>query len=145
LRKQLEPQGEQGGNSTQGTDILIAVQNELENKKQQIRTLNLNFQKSVNALTTERDTHQTTTTALGVAAHALLAANLNLITAQKDTTAANVQLVTVRPEIDVAEVKDQSDMSFPTFSGRQLENAPQHCKNAKLWMACKKHPPTRRQ
>jgi len=63
-----------------------------------------------------------------------------MITAQNDTTAANLQLVTVRQELDVADVGDQSDMSCPTFSGRQLENAPQHCKNAKLWMACKKLP-----
>jgi len=77
LRHQLEHQGEQGGDSTQGTEVLIAVQSELENKKQQIRTLNLNFQKSVSAFTTELDAHQATTTAFGVAAQALLAANLN--------------------------------------------------------------------
>jgi len=135
LRQQLEHPGEQAGDSTQRTEVLLAVQNELENKKQQIHTLNLNFQKSVNAFTTERDAHRTTTTALGVAAQALLAANLNLITAQNNTTPANVQLVTVCPELEVAEVGDHSDMSCPTFSGHQLEKAPQHCKNVKLWMA----------
>jgi len=46
----------------------------------------------------------------------------------------------VQQELKGAEVGEQADMSCPTFSGRQLDDAPLHSRNVKLWIATKKLP-----
>jgi len=88
-------------------------------------------------LVAELDAHQATDTDLQQVRPDLVATYLNLETPQNNTVVANNQLLTVRQEPDVG---DLSDMSCPTFSGRQFEEAPQHVKRVRIYIACKKLP-----
>jgi len=88
----------------------------------------------------EQNALQTTRATLLTTQNNLTTVTQNSTTVQNNTVLVNNQLTTVQQELKVAEVFDMADMACPTFSDKQLEDAIQHVKSAKLWIACKKLP-----
>jgi len=62
----------------------------------------------------------------------------DLTDTQGDKVAVNNQLLTVRQELEGADVGELANRACPVFSGRQLDDPPQLSRNFKLWIATKK-------
>jgi len=88
-------------------------------------------------LVAEQNNHQNTRDTLLNTQNNLTTVTINLIAAQQNTIIVNTQWVTVRQEFDSVEVGDFLERSCPVFLGKQLDDAIQHVRNVKFWMATK--------
>jgi len=117
---------------------LVTVQHELESKRAELAVLKLTLDIVDADLATEQINHWGTRDTLLTTQNTLTTTNNSLTAALLNTVVVNTQLVTVRQELDFAGTGDLSDMSCPTFSGRQLDDAILHVRTFKLWLSTRK-------
>jgi len=119
---------------------LVTVQRDLESKRAELAALKLTLDTVVADLATEQISHRGTRDTLLTTQHSLPTTNNNLTAALLNTVVVNTQMVTVRQELDSAATGDLSDMSCPTFSVRELDDAVLHVRTFKIWLNTKKLP-----
>jgi len=112
----------------------------LESKRAELTALKLTLDTVDAHLATEQINHWGLRDTLLTTQNTLTTTNNNLTAALSNTVVVNTQLATVRQELDSAATDDLSDMSCPTFSGRQLDDAVLHVRTFKLWLSTKKLP-----
>jgi len=101
------------------TQTLLSVQEDLTTKTQQLLTIKRKLVQSVHELTSERDAHRVTNTILRTIQQNLVTSQNNLTTSQNNTLLATNQLVTVRQELEVADVGNLSEIACPMFAGKK--------------------------
>jgi len=126
------------GAPIEATDTLLRAQRSLDDMTRELVDLQETLRVTNQELVTKQNNHQASRATLLTAQNNITLANNDLTAAQGDTVAANNQLMTVQQELKGAEVGELADMFGSTFLGRQLDDASQHSRNVKLWIATKK-------